>query len=413
MSEIQTLTKQVQEIGESAGRWVTAGQWLTLMAAVAALLYWWASSVALKKSNAHSEAQFKLGKAKDEAFALQLGEASAGLAKANLEIEDRKQENLTLEQSNLELLTSIVPRNLQWSALGGRFNEQLKLYAGERVVIEFLPEAEPRRAAESLAQELRSAGWEVEGPLPNEELWRAWHIGVRLEPYRAPSHSTFPSEEEFREHVNAMWKSSELSDCIESYLNKRKWQGVGRGWPEDGELAKGTLRIRIGSQPMPELPRTAPLGLDDEHRQFLIDEGLIKDDSPVPLERKAKRSIGVDDRAKMVELLKLEREGYAHLGQQMEQVEIRCPDGNCEAYELALQIADVLSESGWEVRSGKVVVDRDFDRKLKDVVVRADSKNPQQHFQAADLLRALQKAEIESKDVWKPTFDPLQVLVGW
>ena len=87
-------------------------------------------------------------------------------------------------------------------------------------------------------------------------------------------------------------------------------------------------------------------------------------------------------------------------------------DGNCEAYDFAKQLLEILADSGWQTGDG-VVVDPEFPRKLKGVLIRADSRDTQQAFQQNDLLLALQKAGVEAKYNFEVTYDPLQILVGW
>jgi hypothetical protein len=312
------------------------------------------------------------------------------------------------------MLAALAPRNLQWSDLAGKFLEPLKDFKEQKVIIEYLPEAEPRRAAQSLAQVLRAEGWAIEGLNPNENLWNSMHSGVHAEQYNVPSFATFQSRDEFNAHVAAMWRSAKAADCVIAFLKKRRWKGLRGGWQEEGELPAGTLRIRIGTKPEPAIPRPLIEGLDDdESMQWLIDDG-VQIAGPVPLPREEQRSISAEQHDTAAEILTVERQAYGEADWKMVPVEIRCPSGNDEAFRYAAQFAELLTDSGWELVGGKVVVDGEFNRMLKWVVIRADSgSGSQQFFQRGSLKRALRKAGIETRDVMQPTSDPLQILVGW
>lgn len=358
---------------------------------------------------------------KISANVLETAHANEGLAKANLEIEKQKHKNLQLQQElenekygGAEVLTALVPRNLQWSELAGKFRGQLKEFAGQKVVIEYLPEAEPRRAGNSLAQELREVGWDVEGPTPNEELWKSWYKGVRLEPYRVPSIATFKSEEDFDVYLQAQWASCDARDCLKSFLKKRKWQGVKHGWQDEGELPKGTLRIRIGTKQEPELPRNKWEDMDETFEQDLIDRGFVKDEGPVPLQREVQRLVSQEQHDIVVGILSLERQKYEEVQwMNMVPVEVRCPTDNDEAYQYAVQVAGLLTDSNWVLAGGEVRRDADIARKLRGIVVRSHAGDSQQHFQCGDIMKAFQQAGIDARDVNDQTFEKLQILIGW
>lgn len=347
--------------------------------------------------------------------------AQKGLAQANLEIELQKTKNLKLLQEienekhgGAEMLAAMSPRNLQWSDLAGKFTEPLSGFGSQRIVIEYLPEAEPKRAAHSLAQELQAAGWDVVDPAPNEALWSAVHAGVRVEPYNVPSRDSFKSANEFDEHLNAMWKSGRAADCLIVFLKSRRWQGVRPGWQEEGELPAGTVRIRIGTKAEPQIPRALMPGLDDWYAQHLIDNGEPVA-GPVPLERTEQRSISKEQHDLAKQVLVVKRESYDRRFGKLIPVEIRCPSDNNEALQYAEQFAALLTESGWEVAGGNVVVDTGFNRRLTGVAVRADSTSSgQDFFERGSLYWAFTKAGIEVRDLMlQPTFQPPQILIGW
>jgi len=345
--------------------------------------------------------------------------ANEGLAKATLEIENRKNENLRLLQDvetekygGAQLLAALSPRNLQWSHFAGKFSEPLSEFKAQKVLIEYLPEAEPRSAAESLAQELRQADWEVEGPTPNENLWRQWYAGVRAEPYNCPSMATFASPVEHNKHVQAMWQSNKAARCVIEFLKKRGWKGVKGGHQDEGELPIGMLRIRVGIKAEPEIPRNYEFYDEDDIRR-LIDEGEATV-GHVPLQRATPRTISREQRETILRKLSDERKGYNQSGWIMVPVRIVCPPGNDEAHKYACDLAAVIAESGWEIATGSVIIDEQFNRKMSGLVIRGDvDKVPQHQFQAGDIFQALKLAGIESYRSDSGTSQPVQVLVGW
>ena len=85
-----------------------------------------------------------------------------------------------------ELLQAMAPRMVGYGAgidpaATEKYFEPLKKLSGRLARIEYLQCAEPRRAAQSIADALEVAGWKVEGPAPNDELWQFVSDGVRVE----------------------------------------------------------------------------------------------------------------------------------------------------------------------------------------------------------------------------------------
>src|SRR5207244_982149 len=83
------------------------------------------------------------------------------------------------QDKRLELEKSLWPRELYMI-----FHDQtstnfdsLKPFAGMTVLLEYLPDAEPKRAKESIAQILSNAGWKVL-LRENKELWPGFFDGV-------------------------------------------------------------------------------------------------------------------------------------------------------------------------------------------------------------------------------------------
>ncbi len=358
--------------------------------------------------------------------AADLREKNEQITRLHLEVRKQEEKNLSLLQEletdkhgGRELLEAMIPRNLQWSDLAGKFLEPLKEFKSQKVLIEYVPEAEPHRAASSLAQVLEEVGWSVEGPNPSDasDLWL--HTGVLVQPY---SHPMMPSDRTAEKITNyhtqreASYRSSQAANCITAFLKKRRWKGVRFSWPEPGELPAGTVRIRICTKAEPKIPRSSDLGFgSDAFTQTMIDEGEPIA-GPVPMQRKSQRAISKEQRDTALETLVFEREHYDRMYGKILPVEIRCPAGNEEAFKYASQFAELLEKGGWQISSGKVIVDAEFNRRLQGVLVCCDSGDDvQAFFQKGSLVHALKRAGIEARHNFGGgrTLSPPQILVGW
>lgn len=453
MEAIEALKQRADALGDSADFWGNWSQGFGVAIALLTLALAAVGMLAYSRSREQSQVQDELIKAKDEhlarelkakdvsiaaagkaaelahesaatanaraeASALEAAKANEGLAKANLEIENRKQENLKLLQDienekhgGAQMLAAMSPRHIQWSEWAGTYLEPLKKLKNQKVIIEYIPEGEPRRAAVSLAQELRTAGWDVEGPNENADLW--FHAGVRVEQYIKQNMGNITDYSERQKESEALMASSRAARSLIAFLKHRRWQEVNNGGHDD-KLPLGAIRVQIGTKPDPRIPQKPIPGTGD-YTQRLIDEGedVAVD---VPLARAEQRIITPKQFEIAKEILIVERKSYDDMFGKIVPVEIRCPAGNGEALRYAEQFAGLLTESGWEVEGGSVIVDVSFNRKLTGVVVRADDTDTdgQEFFERGSLFWAFDKAGIEVRDLMtQPTLHPPQILVGW
>jgi hypothetical protein len=129
------------------------------------------------------------------------------------------------------------------------YADPLKPMAGQTVFIEFVPEAEARRAAFNIAQVLIEAKWNVHDPL---KVVDGLADGVSVqpaEPARVPN-GQLPN-------VPLYWSATQVAEKLVDFLHSYNWQAA-RGWPIDAQgnmihdeniLPAGSIRIQIGLYP--------------------------------------------------------------------------------------------------------------------------------------------------------------------
>lgn len=308
MNEIQTLTQRVQELGDAAGTWTNWGQWLTGLAAVAALLYFVTSTIALKRANSLSVAQAALGEAKDRVFALQLGEANAtaetarstaakaeeGLAKANLAIKEREQENLNLlrrlefeRSERFRYTKELTRRDVD---LRNFDPSKMRPFRGMRVMMEMMDDDEPKNVALHLWHDLMFARWEFVKPiLDNEPIWDGITVFFPLIP---------PKDD----------RSEEAAKTLVAELKR---VGVRAGIRSSVTVPLNTVRIMIG--PSDLLPNDMKI-LPKLNRDKLIDANFWRTGEHGP-EVEA-RNIEKERQNELAAALEYERERVRKLDQE-------------------------------------------------------------------------------------------------
>jgi hypothetical protein len=169
-----------------------------------------------------------------------------------------------LEKSLINMAVCNAPRVIpQWMADGKTNADPLLPMAGEKVFIEFVPDAEARRAALNLERILFDAKWDVQIPLRVVDGLRD---GVSVQPSMA---RTEPVQNEGPQNINAYFYASNVADKLVDFLHSYNWQAK-RGWPEAAPgkllhdpnvLPAGTIRIQIGLYPPVEF--VSPPGAKD------------------------------------------------------------------------------------------------------------------------------------------------------
>lgn len=167
-------------------------------------------------------------------------------AKTQLNAVDAKRAELETSLKNLAVCTA--PRVIPvWIAGGKSSIDPLKPFARE-AIIEFVPDAETRRAAFSISKTLREAGWKINELVPLDGL----RDGVEVQPYEAP----WPKDEKnelfewYKLHSVAQ-ESMDAATTLVDFLHSYNWQAILRYkmWAEPGVIPVGGLRILVGLYP--------------------------------------------------------------------------------------------------------------------------------------------------------------------
>jgi hypothetical protein len=362
------------------------------------------------------------GKANERA-----GELEKGAAEARLKQEELKEQNLATElrleeekTTRLELEKSLAPRTILLTLPPGRIPleiigsgmtvitksgesnlDPLKQFAGQPVVVQFLPDAEARRATRQLLTMFEVVGWKVISVTPNPELEHPYFDGVVVEPYRPPRLSNLSSQQLMEEMENNK-KLSEPTTALVKLLRDSDWtarHGAGLG---TDQIPPGSIRVSVGFKPPPLNTGSVSRGTE-----ALI--GSAK--KPVQPERTKRRHIEGFQRdvidKRMVE--------FPLLNSQTTPLEIRCPADNKEACEFAEEILSILQSHKWPISGNAVIRDRSFPRRLSGLVIH-DPMN-EGSFPAAGLLYdAFRYGSLTpelDRDTQGAKSDPIRIMVGW
>lgn len=215
-----------------------------------------ASDIAKPAKETAEKAAADAGKARDKADAV--GRKADGLdtqlASARAQLEAVENKRAKLEKSLVNMAVCNAPRVLlDWTTvLAGKVQtnvDSLRPMVGQKALIEFVPDAEARRAAKSLRRALIDAKWDVLSVLPVDEL----EDGVSVQPFKPPLE---PSQTDF----DGERRASDAADKLIDFLHLFNWQAQW-GFPTDGRghiirdpniLPVGAIRIQIGLYPAVE-----------------------------------------------------------------------------------------------------------------------------------------------------------------
>jgi hypothetical protein len=175
--------------------------------------------------------------------------------KAQLAAVDAKRAEL--EKSLINLAVCSAPRVITRWSLGlhngaaESFVDPLRPMAGQMVFIEFVPDAEARRAALNIAQALSEAKWNVQTPLRSVD---GLGDGVSVQA-AVPAPRTLAQGA--RENFILYSHTTEVQEKLLDYLHSYNWQAAS-GLPTDAQgkvihdekiLPAGAIRIQIGLYP--------------------------------------------------------------------------------------------------------------------------------------------------------------------
>lgn len=201
------------------------------------------------------EAADKAGKAQGKANAVgrQVKDLNRELLATNTQLDAVETKRAELKQSLDDLEICSSPRVIPiWNVGGGKFSRQrsttdpLKGFA-RSVSIEYVNDAEARRAATSLTIALARAGWNV----IEFAVWDDIEDGVSVDPYMAPTDERWTRD---------LWadetEADRAADLVVDFLHSFDWQ-ASRGWPlhNNAQIQDPTilppkgLLIRVGLYP--------------------------------------------------------------------------------------------------------------------------------------------------------------------
>ena len=160
-----------------------------------------------------------------------------------------KADKIKTDLLNLAICNSprVIPN---WMTGGKSTADPLRTLSGQKIVIEFIPDAEARRAALNLASVLLDAKWDVQIPLGVVDELRD---GVSVQPSMAgtdPVNGQLPN-------LAPYWHATDVAERLVIFLHSYNWQAE-RGWPsaapgkllrDPSVLPAGAVRVQIGLYP--------------------------------------------------------------------------------------------------------------------------------------------------------------------
>lgn len=302
------------------------------------------------------------------------------------------------ELKRVELARTLSRRAIPFVQIGAKTNyDPLKPYAGIKVIIEYLPQIEPQRAALNVAEILKSTGWEIVSLNPNAELITSFWDGVAVDSH-VPQTLGLPPEEQMR-LSSGVERPRNAATALVAFLKRNYWEA--RIFPSSvfGGLPPNTISIKVGLKPEPRLTTK-----DEE--EFLEQTGQSQS-QPLPQERTTPRRITTTQRE---DILKGIAEIPKFRTDLLQPVLISCPVGNIEALRFAKEFAEVLRSAGWPV-IGDPTPDKNFPRRLKGILIK--ERWDSQSQSAAILKRILKQLEVEREREPFSESQPMEILVGW
>lgn len=204
-----------------------------------------ASAAELATQELKAEAEKAHKQAEDAAKARAAVEKQT--AQLKLDAQKLEADNLKTKGELINLAVCNSPRIIPPWHLGerGEYTDPLKAITGRPVIVEFIPDAEARRAARYIADTLDRAKWDVKLFRPVDGL----RDGVDVQ----------PSEGRIMD-LDGGSKTIEIAGAIVDFLHSYNWQatlGVVRsdngGISRDGKIVPvGTIRIQVGLYPAVE-----------------------------------------------------------------------------------------------------------------------------------------------------------------
>jgi hypothetical protein len=186
------------------------------------------------------------------AVELQVNDAKSRLSDAQAKAVDAEERAQKAQSELINLAICNSPRVIpEWMAGGKTTVDPLLPMAGQKVLIEFVPETEARRAAFNLANVLVAAKWDVQQPL---RIVDGLKDGVSVQTSLT---GTEPSQNGGPQGWGTYVQASNTAEKLVEFLHSYNWQANG-DWPESDTgkllhdpnvLPAGAIRIQIGLYP--------------------------------------------------------------------------------------------------------------------------------------------------------------------
>ena len=320
-----------------------------------------------------------------------------GLERGNI---DAQRALYEAKLKTLEVEKSVAPREIALTVGGFTVDgkpsvDSLRDFKGQKVVIQFLPDFEPKRATAELQNALTIAGWQVLSVTPNPELEHGLFNGVVVEVGHGFDN---PAPDEERALWEQRQKSTEAEDSLVRFLDAHNWAAHGHaGTGTKPELPPDTLRISVGFKPSGISPWIT--ALERATRMPIL---LMPQPRPEP------RSLTETQFHRAGEALR------SFSFRWRRPVEIKCPADNEEACKLAQDIFGLLKSQDRPV-TGDVVRASDIPKQYIGIVIIDPLQNGSSQCPVV-LFSTLRNAGFEVgilRNTQGGKDDPVRLVVGW
>lgn len=250
-AEMAALIKQAGEAATSASKASTAAGEAKTKADAADI----AAGNAQTKSDAANQTA---GQAKDKADAVgkKAEDLDRQLASANTQLAAVETKRAALEKALETMEICSAPRVIPGWVAGKQTNaDPLRPFAGRHVTIEFVPDAEARRAALNLAGTLTEAGWKIDRVTGQDGI----ADGVMIQAYEAPfADRSLPLSANALEEKESATDADNAANALIKFLHSYFWEAIRMPppWDHEGKLIDdpriipvGGLRIQVGLYP--------------------------------------------------------------------------------------------------------------------------------------------------------------------
>jgi hypothetical protein len=251
-----------------------------------------------KKSANEADAKaegLRLDVAKEEKRAGQLAKEAADTRAATAKLEARNidtesqlteaKKELSKEQTQqLELEQSIAPRSfaIKVTASPDSNFEDLKPFAGTKVVFIVLTDAEARRATNEIGNLVMFAGWKVVSAESNPDLWPGFYDGVSIVPPPGfPPISMMGSDAQSQKTLETQQRTTEAANALALWLIRQNWKASVRyNIQETGKIPEDTIKIFVGFKPDPFFDPDWVKQSDKEYEKMLERDKAIEKSRP-------------------------------------------------------------------------------------------------------------------------------------